>query len=417
MINKDSSFLLNLKKSQFVNVDSVIKIPDEEIIYIGKTKLYIVKYAFNKKNNMALIRFTSKDSKFKTVFSVDYFDMSVKNYIGAELKDNGERLDIRAINDLVDKYFEKNIGYVKRESYSLYRRAIFLNEFIEIIAFGFIFATIANVIIRRIVNWAKEKYATGSAENNLNDSLFKGTVKDDPAFANFKLLEAALKNVIQSKTPALILCGPPGMSKTFNVRRTFYFMGKQAGEDYVILKGASLSLSSTYDMLYKYRKKIIIFDDFDTPLRDPEIINLLKSITDTYDVRYVSLPREKQITGGLDQTVSNAPDKFEFEGKIIIITNLSLNEIDSALKSRAPIFEIKYNSKEVLASLKLLIHSTHRNVPIETKEEVLEYLAKQYYSDRTVKIDYRIFKNALDIRCGNEDMWKEIIKTMVSNNK
>jgi len=268
-------------------------------------------------------------------------------------------------------------------------------------------------LVKTIRNWATERYVSGPAEQKVNDALFKGQQSDDQAFAMFNTLKEYITHIVNKRGHALIICGPPGMSKTYTVRRTLYFAGLKPRVDYSIEKGASLSLIATYDLLYKNRKRLLVLDDFDTPLTNPDTVNLLKSITDSYDKRILSLPKEDKMQSKGEVEKSASPSKFEYKGQLIIITNLTMDKIDPALLSRAPAFEVKFEGKEIIKALEDLLIYVNPDVPMEVKEEVYAYILDLYKKDKNIKITFRAMKSAVDARTGAPHAWKEMTKVIV----
>ena len=266
----------------------------------------------------------------------------------------------------------------------------------------------------RMINWFKERYVTGPAEETMNQQLFIGQKGDEPAFAMYDKVTRYIKHVSEGRANALVIYGPPGMSKTYIVRRTFHFQGLKPLRDYSIEKGSTLGLASTFYLLYKNRNKILVLDDFDKPLQDADTVNLLKACTDTYGIRILSLPTEKKMSSDDTGKVSAIPSKFEFRGKIIIITNIDKRNIDKALLSRAPAIEANYNSKEVIKSLETLLKFINPSAPMALKEEVYNYIIK-LRRDRPnkVKVDFRAFQSAVDARIGNPEGWVDMVKLIV----
>jgi replication-associated recombination protein RarA len=234
----------------------------------------------------------------------------------------------------------------------------------------------------------------------------------------YRTLQNYIGHITSGKANALILCGPPGMSKTYIVRRTLHFEGYKPRADYNIESGSTLGLADTYALLYYNRKKILILDDFDTPLQDEDMINMLKSVSDTYSRRILSLPREKKLdtakTGGEATAV---PAKFEFKGKLIIITNLKREQLNPALISRAPVYEVNFNAKQVFEAIKKMIRFISPGVPEKVKWEVHDFLAELYKKNPKITIDFRVFVNAIDARVGNPESWKEMTKVIVNFGK
>ena len=228
----------------------------------------------------------------------------------------------------------------------------------------------------------------------------------------FSTLENYIKLVMNKQINSLILCGPPGMSKTYMVRRTMYFENKTPGRDYVIEKGSSLGLNSVYQLLYDNRDRLLILDDFDTPLSNEDVINLMKAVTDSYGKRIVSLSPEK-IMSSQGSTRGEAPNKFEFKGQVIIITNKKKENLDMALKSRSPVVEVSFNTKEVVKAMDKLIKFISPQVPIKIKLEVLNYIKLLQKNDPKINVSFRSIKAGIDARVGNENDWKAMVRLIV----
>jgi hypothetical protein len=271
------------------------------------------------------------------------------------------------------------------------------------------------ILMKKLINFVSEYYIESAAEHKINQELFYGQASNEPGFAMFDGLVQYIEHIIDGRANALIICGPPGMSKTYTLRRTFHFKGLLPKRQYVIEKGATLGLPGTFALLYRHRNKILVLDDFDTPLQNPDTINLLKSVTDTYEKRIVSLPREKMIQtyGDGGPPESGLPEKFEFKGQVIIITNLNKRDIDYALLSRAPAYEVKFDSKQILISLDNLYKFVNPKVDNKIKEEVFNYIKLLYRNDPSINVTFRGFKSAVDARIGNPIGWREMVHVIV----
>ena len=223
-----------------------------------------------------------------------------------------------------------------------------------------------------------------------------------------------VKYVADKKAKSLIICGPPGMSKTYIVRRVFHFKGLTPGKDYWIAKGSSLGIIEAYTLFYKNRDRIIVLDDFDTPLRNEDMINMLKAITDSYSKRVLALPREILISSGEGGTEEQGvPEQFEFRGHLIIITNIEKKHIDRALLSRSPTIEVNFNTKEILEALQSLMKFINPDIHMEMKKEVYNYILELKKNSK-IHLDFRGFKSAIEVRYCVPEHWKEMTKIIVN---
>jgi len=412
--------LTKLDTINIKNISKIKRIPGIEKINTSTEKLYGIKYfLFTSKFNKTpiVIRITSLNKSFDQPYSIDLYNKKMKPVITIVIKpETPEKVFLTMISLL-----PKSIKYVKTESNILGNYLERLNELkLDFMKISFIFQGITLVTsflllvryyITEVRKKAEEEMAGREAESDINNKLFVGQKSDEPAFKMYANLENFITFVALGKAPACILCGPPGMSKTYIVRRTFHFNGLKPGKDYNIEKGSSLSVQATYDLLYKNKNKILVLDDFDTPLKSEDTVNLLKAITDSYDRRILSLPAIATVSSK-EEITSNSPNKFEYKGKLIIITNLKKSELDRALISRAPAFEVTFNSKEILVALEKMLRFINPGVPIEIKREVLDYILILYNKNPKIELDFRAFKCAVDARVGNPMYWKEMVKTI-----
>jgi hypothetical protein len=260
-------------------------------------------------------------------------------------------------------------------------------------------------LVKKVISEKNEYSASYGSENKLNDFLFKGQTGNEAVFDIYRNVINFLNDTINQKNNGVILYGPPGTSKSYIVRRTLYFAEKRPERDYVILKGSSADAEDNvriiYYNLYKYNGKIIVFDDFDSALADENVINLLKAALDSYPVRIVSLPG-MGVTSSEDQVI---PNKFEFTGRIVIITNKPT--VDSALASRLRAVKVNFTEKEFIDAIKGMLDFIAPNVELEKKQEVYKYLEFQYNKNPNMNLDFRIFSSLVDIRVAYDENWKE----------
>lgn len=413
------NYILNLDK--LIKPCKVVKVPG-----IGNTthdgkRLHTISYIVKNKHNIFKVRFTSEESNFNTLYSFDLCDKKFTPEYGLKFDNNTPP----------DKFFENIKLFLNdikfKDNYKL--KAVRLFESVRDIkiklavilpSIGYMTLAIITVFsflrywIRRTIMWKEFTDAEGKAEEEINEDLFNGQTGEESAFSIYNTTIKYISSVLTGNLKALFLCGPPGMSKTYIVRRTLHFSGLKPLKDYVIIKGSTLSPSDVYYMFYQYKNKIIILDDFDNPLKDENMINLLKSITDTYSKRIISLPREKKLASKGNEEMYDVPDKFEFYGKLIIITNIHKRDLDKSLVSRAPTIEVIYNTQEVLDNITKMMQYLNKNIPMDMKKEVYDYIVKLKGKDPEIIVDFRTFMSATELRYSLPDDWKDMVKVMVN---
>ena len=147
--------------------------------------------------------------------------------------------------------------------------------------------------------------------------------------ARFDILDDMAEACKEGTVRALILSGPPGIGKSYGVttklEQTSMFDNLQAVNKWEVVKGATSGLG-LYKKLYQYSRagSVIVFDDCDTVLFDDLSLNILKAALDTGKKRIIQWNTESRV---LDR--EGIPDKFEFEGAVIFITNVKFDAVKS----------------------------------------------------------------------------------------
>ena len=149
----------------------------------------------------------------------------------------------------------------------------------------------------------------------------------------FEFIEQFVKMVAMGVSNSLIVAGPGGLGKTHTVTSTLHAMGKKEmgiGDqhgDYIFVKGHTTA-KALYRTLFENNGMTIIFDDCDSVFKDPIAANILKAALDSYDKRVISWNAEFSEREDL-------PNRFEFVGRVIFISNLSGAQMPQAILSRS----------------------------------------------------------------------------------
>ena len=181
----------------------------------------------------------------------------------------------------------------------------------------------------------------------------------------FDILKDMTKAVKQGDVRAMIVTGPPGVGKSFGVEEVlskddlFNTLGERKPK-YEIVKGA-MSAIGLYSKLYKYSdaKSILVFDDCDSILLDDISLNILKAALDSSKKRTISWNTDSRILRS-----EGIPDKFEFKGGAIFITNLKFENVRSkklqehlaALESRCHYIDLRMDTdREKVLRIKQIV--------------------------------------------------------------
>jgi hypothetical protein len=255
---------------------------------------------------------------------------------------------------------------------------------------------------------------------------------DDLKIDVFKAIELYTIQVARGKSNSLIISGMAGVGKTSVVIDTVNSIGLVKDVDYYKSTG-TISTAGLYEILFKNRNSLVIFDDCDAVLKDDDSVNILKGALDTYPVRELSKITKGNTfdsTGMSDADIQAAyeeregrllPNRFEFKGKVIFISNLPENKFDDAIISRSLHVDVHLNKAEVISRMREILRRISPDVSTEIKEEALQYLV--YVTDNfPVKFDLnlRTLIHAVNLRVGNdatividgreEYIWKLLIK-------
>lgn len=158
----------------------------------------------------------------------------------------------------------------------------------------------------------------------------------------FRFLAQLVKMVVKGQAVSAIISGGGGLGKTYTVMGQVKAAGLQeiggvfidsddedtmedvaySEGDYKVIKGFSTA-KGLYNTLYYNRTKLVIFDDCDSVLQNDVAVNILKGALDSYDKRVITW--QSQTIAG-----SEIPNEFEFEGRVIFISNMHVSKNTSA---------------------------------------------------------------------------------------
>ena len=153
----------------------------------------------------------------------------------------------------------------------------------------------------------------------------------------FQILEDMSYASCDGVVRGMVVTGPPGVGKSYGVEKVIReaeMMNKMSGgsgntgRKYGMEKGAASAIG-LYKLLYEYSESgsVLVLDDCDSVLWDETSLNLLKAALDSSPKRYLSWRSESRVLAN-----EGIPDRFEFKGSIIFITNLKFDKVRGKLK-------------------------------------------------------------------------------------
>lgn len=271
----------------------------------------------------------------------------------------------------------------------------------------------------------------GETENNtiiqeVNDAQKK---LDKQKYADpdivFDDLDDLVRMVASNVQPSLLVTGMAGIGKTYSVTSVLTSMLGAEGTKWIHIRG-KLSPVGMYRTFFLHRHKLIVFDDADSVFANQDTNNMLKAALDSYDKRTISWfspitvdvsrlddIQIQELYDNIEDVLSTDPgntkikypNKFDFEGQVIFISNLNASKIDSAVKSRSLTIDVTLSREDVIKRLQSILQYVGGDVPMEEKQEVLDFLDESYKGE----LNIRSF--ILGCRCkkSGSSNWKRLI--------
>lgn len=272
----------------------------------------------------------------------------------------------------------------------------------------------SNVVIKMIQS---EKEI--EAERKLEEEQ---KANQDPEIV-FKKMRAYCKMVVAGTQPSVILCGAPGVGKTFRVKDLLKSKNYKEGQNLWTIKG-KCTPRQLYIALYNFKDKgdIVVIDDADSlvgPKAPEDVINILKAALDSTaddEGRLVSYG----VSGKLeDDEGVPIPKKFYYNGGVIVITNYRAGQLDTALRGRSYIQDINFTLKDILKIIKGLLPV----IDERTVSKVAKIRAYDYIEDLaekkgdSIEISIRTFQicaRLFDAQRLDEDLTDEEVEEMIA---
>jgi hypothetical protein len=228
----------------------------------------------------------------------------------------------------------------------------------------------------------------------------------------FEFLEKAVTMVADGIQPSVVISGSGGLGKTYTVKKTLLNCGledyslPEEGVDtpsnaFVFIKGFSTP-KALYRSLYDNNNAVIVFDDCDSVLDNSYALNILKAALDSYDTRIISWGTESKGNDSL-------PQRFEFTGQIIFITNLPSEEIDQAIRSRSLMIDVSMTLQETVDRMTEIVKSGSflPEYDMKIKLEALAFIDEIKEKARELSLRTLITICKIRSEFGHED-WKKM---------
>lgn len=238
----------------------------------------------------------------------------------------------------------------------------------------------------------------------------------------FQILTEMTKAVKHGDVRAMIVSGPPGVGKSFGVEAVlqkddlFNTLGNKKPK-YEVVKGA-MSALGLYAKLYEYADEgnVIVFDDCDSILMEDLSLNILKGALDSSKKRYIAWNTDSRMLRS-----EGIPDRFEFKGAAIFITNIKFEHVKSkrlrdhldALESRCHYIDLQMDTeREKLLRIKQIVGEgmldEYEFEDIQ-RDEIVEFISVN--ATKLRELSLRMVLKVADLRKSFPLNWKSMAQT------
>jgi len=237
----------------------------------------------------------------------------------------------------------------------------------------------------------------------------------------FEVLDQMTDAVANGTVRGLIVSGPPGVGKSFGVEtilEEYDAMAKLGGKVKTEIVKGSMTPIGLYQTLFNNSNAgdILVFDDCDSILFDEVCLNMLKAVLDSGKKRTISWKAESQALRR-----EGIPDRFEFKGGVIFITNVNFENVRSkkiqdhleALMSRCHYIDL---GMDTTSDKFLRINQIVRDGMLkeygfskEFEKEIIDFMVLK--SARLRELSLRMVLKIADLAKMDFDNWKELAES------
>ena len=242
----------------------------------------------------------------------------------------------------------------------------------------------------------------------------------------FEILDSMTRAVKEGNVRAMIVSGPPGVGKSFGVETVLEkadLFNKLAEKKpkYEVVKGACSAIG-LYAKLYEFSAhgNVVVFDDCDSILMEDLSLNILKGALDSSSRRFISWNTDSRILRS-----EGIPDRFEFKGAAIFITNIKFHNIKSkrlkdhleALESRCHYIDLEMDTaREKILRIKQIatdgmLDKYDFENPLIVRDELVNFITENQSKLRELSL--RTVLKLADLRKAFPANWQAMARNTI----
>lgn len=285
---------------------------------------------------------------------------------------------------------------------------------------GNYFAKVGSKTIKSYSKKYVEKRLT-SMVGDIEQAITVATEKQNRYGINerFDFVEKLVTMVASGVQPSAVITGEGGLGKTYTVTKTLEAHGYKDISDlaefqvgtivntrkcFTMVKGYSTA-KGLYRTLFENNKSVIVFDDCDAVLKDPIALNLLKGALDSYGKRIISW--------NADMKDDDLPRSFNFEGRVIFISNMEQDRIDQAIRSRSMMIDLSMTADQKIDRMEYIAKSDEFMPEFELSHKMDALGLIREISSEAKEISLRTLISVTKIRASNKE-WKDLATYMLT---
>ena len=261
---------------------------------------------------------------------------------------------------------------------------------------------------------AKLGFVVGSNANNVTAKASEFGINK-----RFEFVEQMVSMVSKKTIASAIITGEGGLGKTHTVLASLDRAGftnvtdlaefeigsvVNTSKSYRVIKGFSTA-KGLYRSLFESNGMVLVFDDCDSVLKDPVALNLLKGALDSYGERYINWNAEMRDP--------DLPRSFKFTGSIVFISNMDLDRVDQAVKSRALCVDLTMTQEQKVERMEALVESEDflEDFSVTVKRDAIAFIRDNM--DNVANLSLRTLIATTKIAAEGGD-WKQLAKYVLT---